>query len=99
MGGTRASGLKTAITNKARYGQDYYRKMGALGGSMGHTGGFYQNRELASIAGAKGGSISRKKGQSAHSEYCICRVCEATRIVRRNPEVVRYVGKSFEGPA
>ena len=27
MPGTRAGGLKTAQTNKAKYGEDYYKKM------------------------------------------------------------------------
>ena len=34
---------------------------GRMGGKVGTTGGFYANRELASIAGAEGGRISRRK--------------------------------------
>jgi len=60
MSGTVAGGKRAAATNRLRYGEDFYAKIGALGGVKGHTGGFYANRELARIAGAKGGRISRR---------------------------------------
>ena len=60
MAGTKAGGLKTAKTNKLRHGEDFYRNIGRKGGQNGHTGGFAANRELARIAGAKGGRISRR---------------------------------------
>lgn len=60
MAGTISGGLKAAKTNKERHGEDYYVKMGAIGGRLGHTGGFAANRELAKIAGAKGGRKSRR---------------------------------------
>ena len=65
MAGTKAGGLKAASTNKAKYGADFYAKIGAAGGKKGVTGGFYANRELARIAGAKGGRISRRGKKSA----------------------------------
>ena len=65
MAGNRKGGAKAAATNKARHGADYYARIGAMGGKKGRTGGFYANRELASIAGAKGGRISRRKKRSA----------------------------------
>lgn len=61
MSGTKVGGKLAAKTNKKLYGKDYYRTIGAMGGKSGHTGGFYANRELASIAGRKGGTISRRK--------------------------------------
>lgn len=61
MAGTKNGGRKAASTNKDRYGSDFYAKIGAKGGKKGRTGGFYANRELARIAGAKGGRISRRK--------------------------------------
>lgn len=61
MAGTKAGGMKAAATNKARHGSDFYAKIGAKGGQMGNTGGFAANRELARIAGAKGGRISRRR--------------------------------------
>ena len=61
MAGTKAGGMKAAATNKSRHGKDFYAKIGAKGGKLGHTGGFAANRELARIAGAKGGRISRRR--------------------------------------
>jgi general stress protein YciG len=60
MAGTKAGGKAAASTNKAKYGADFYAKIGAQGGKKGRTGGFFANRELARIAGAKGGRISRR---------------------------------------
>jgi len=56
---TREGGLKARDKNLAK-DPDFYKKIGAIGGKNGHTGGFYANRKLASEAGRKGGSISRR---------------------------------------
>lgn len=61
MAGTVAGGRAAAATNKIRYGNDFYAKIGAIGDRKGKTGGFYANRELARIAGAKGGKISKRR--------------------------------------
>lgn len=61
MAGTKAGGQKAAATNLERHGKDFYREIGAKGGRNGHTGGFASNPELAKIAGAKGGRISKRK--------------------------------------
>jgi len=60
MAGTKEGGKAAAATNKAKYGSDFYARIGAAGGKKGRTGGFFANRELARIAGAKGGKISRR---------------------------------------
>ena len=60
MAGTKAGGAKAAATNKSKYGKDFYSKIGQKGGKNGTTGGFAANRELAKIAGQKGGRISRR---------------------------------------
>jgi general stress protein YciG len=60
MAGTKAGGKAAAATNKNKYGPDFYAKIGAKGGKLGKTGGFFANRELARLAGAKGGRISRR---------------------------------------
>jgi hypothetical protein len=60
MAGTKAGGAKAAQTNKSKYGKDFYARIGAIGGKNGRTGGFHANRELARIAGRKGGLISRR---------------------------------------
>ena len=60
MAGPKAGGQKAANTNKAKYGKDFYAEIGLKGGRNGHTGGFAANPELAKIAGAKGGRISKR---------------------------------------
>ena len=59
MAGTKAGGLKAAQKNLQK-DPSFYAKIGAKGGRNGHTGGFAANPELARIAGAKGGRISRR---------------------------------------
>lgn len=54
MSGTKAGGLKAAKTNKLKNGEDFYKRIGSVGGRNGHTGGFYANSEKARKAGAKG---------------------------------------------
>lgn len=60
MAGTKAGGKQAAETNKRKYGDDFYQRIGASGGKAGHTGGFYANRELARTAGILGGRKSRR---------------------------------------
>lgn len=67
MSGTKEGSKKAAATNKAKYGSDFYKRIGSIGGKLGRTGGFAANRELASIAGRKGGLKSRR-GPSKNSE-------------------------------
>lgn len=59
MAGTVEGGYKAAEKNLSR-DPDFYKKIGAIGGRKSRTGGFFANRELARIAGAKGGRISRR---------------------------------------
>ena len=68
MAGTKAGGIKARNTNKERHGADYYQRIGAIGGRNGHTGGFAANRELARIAGRKGGLISRRRKNTVQTE-------------------------------
>ncbi|HVV67044.1 MAG TPA: hypothetical protein VHB72_03155 [Candidatus Saccharimonadales bacterium] len=65
MAGTKAGGKAAAATNKKKYGGDFYAKIGAKGGKLGKTGGFYANRDLARKAGAVGGRISRRSKKVA----------------------------------
>ena len=60
MAGTREGGLKAQATNKLRYGDNFYKGIGKLGGTKSRGGGFAANPELARLAGAKGGKISRR---------------------------------------
>lgn len=76
MGGTRAGGLKAKKTNFERQGKDFYKRIGAIGGRNGHTGGFASNPELAKQAGRIGGlkssraGIKNGEGKSHARTYC-----------------------------
>lgn len=70
MAGTKIGGKRAAITNKKKYGEDFYRDIGAKGGKRGKTGGFASNlkgadgltgRERARLAGTKAGQISKRR--------------------------------------
>lgn len=60
MPGTKIGGIKASQTNKDRYGDDFYRKIGAQGGLKSKGGGFAANSDLAREAGRKGGLKSRR---------------------------------------
>ena len=62
MTGSKIGGVKAANTNKERYGEDYYLVIGAKGGKKTGPKGFALNRELARLAGAKGGRNRHKRG-------------------------------------
>lgn len=67
MSGTVEGGRKAAATNLLRHGNDFYANIGRKGGKNGHTGGFFNDRELAKRAGKKGGTISRR-GPAKHAK-------------------------------
>jgi hypothetical protein len=62
MAGTKQGGLNAAATNKAKFGDDYYVKLGAVGGKVkGQPKGFAaMDKDKVRAAGAKGGKISRR---------------------------------------
>lgn len=65
MGNTKAGGLKCAETNKKKYGDNFYRKIGRKGGIAPHKGprGFAaMTLEQRREAGAKGGRNSDRTG-------------------------------------
>lgn len=63
MPGTVKGGKNAAETNKLRYGNDFYKKIGRIGGLNSSGGGFAANPELAREAGRKGGLKSRRTKQ------------------------------------
>ena len=67
MAGTKAGGKLAAQKNLAK-DPLFYAKIGAKGGRNGRTGGFAANPELARVAGAKGGLISRRRKTSVTTE-------------------------------
>ena len=65
MSGSRVGGAKTAKTNRERYGDDFYKKIGSKGGKVkGVAKGFAANPELARAAGAIGSRKSRKRSKN-----------------------------------
>lgn len=64
MSGTPAGGEKAREANYKRYGKDFYRNIGRIGGAHGSSGGFAANPELARRAGVIGGRKSKRGGGS-----------------------------------
>lgn len=72
MAGTKLGGLAAAATNKRIHGNDFYARIGAIGGSRSNTGGFAADVSckcstiagphlVRNCAGAKGGKKSRRR--------------------------------------
>lgn len=69
MAGTKEGGKKASATNKARHGDDFYRKIASAGREQWlqvpmeerKPWGFRANKDLARRAGKIGGSRTRKK--------------------------------------
>lgn len=87
MAGTKAGGRKAALTNRAKYGDDFYARIGRKGGHNGHTGGFASDPELAKRAGAIGGRKS-KRGKSKSTESASAR--KAHEIEEFNKSMVHW---------
>ena len=83
MSGTRAGGLKARQTNLKKYGKNFYRNIGYLGGANGHTGGFAANPELAKVAGAKGG----RNGKRGMSKDTPAKVSQIKRLLKKRASV------------
>ena len=69
MSGTLAGGAQAAQTNKAKYGEDFYKKIGVIGAAnyrkrqaegIAKPRGFALDRDRARIAGALGGKLSKR---------------------------------------
>lgn len=88
MSGTKSGGLKASKTNKKKHGKDFYAKIGAMGGRLGHTGGFAANPELAKKAGALGGRTS-KRGKSLKTQQLIENVKQLRNAGMTNKELAK----------
>ena len=66
MAGTKEGGIKTSAIVKKRYGNNYYASIGSKGGSTKTNlpKGFAANPELARVAGANGGRISKRRSKN-----------------------------------
>lgn len=61
MAGTKEGALKAVATIKEKHGEDFFKKVGAIGGvAKSPNKGFGADRERAKLAGMKGGRISRR---------------------------------------
>lgn len=67
MAGTKEGGKKAAKTTQVRYGADFHKSIGSIGGKRGNTGGFASKKvgkdgltgpERAQLAGLIGGKHS-----------------------------------------
>lgn len=68
MSGNKIGGLKTAKVNVKKYGKDFYKRIGAIGGRKSRGGGFASDKigkdgltghERARFAGMVGGKATR----------------------------------------
>lgn len=84
MPGSKEGGARAAATMKKKYGEDFYKNIGKLGGAASSTGGFGSDKpgsdgltgkERAALVGAPGGKKSRrrwtKEQREEHSKYMI----------------------------
>lgn len=76
MAGTSEGGLRAAKTNYQKHGSDFYKRIGAMGGRNGHTGGFASEkvgkdgltgRQRASLVGKDGG-LNSKRGPARRKD-------------------------------
>lgn len=88
MPGTIIGGRRASETNKKKYGDDFYARIGAIGGKAGNTGGFAANPTLARLAGAMGGRKS-KRGKSI---ACSQRVAKAKGLRAEGKKIKEIAG-------
>lgn len=67
MSGTKEGGRLAAATNKRKYGDDFYSKIGRSGGQSGTTGGFAAGEEGRRRAAFYGSIDGRKSKRGAHT--------------------------------
>ncbi len=65
MPGTPSGGRKARDTNKTRYGDTFYKRIGAAGGKISRGGAFSISKEFASEMGRIGGKVSRRNKANA----------------------------------
>lgn len=95
MSGTKAGGLKAAATNKAKYGDGFYGRIGRKGGQNGHTGGFAAMPHDKVVAtGRKGGRIG-KRGPARLTECNTCHQLTGTWVGRCRKCGAVKVGKEW----
>ena len=75
MSGTKKGGQKAAKTNKELHGDDFYSRIGSMGGQAktSKPKGFAANIQLAKEAGAKGGRNSVRTSEPAKEKVYVWR--------------------------
>ena len=61
MSQTKAGAKKVAKTNKERYGEDFYKRIGSIGGKNGRGHVFGHGKVDPRVIGAIGGAISKRR--------------------------------------
>lgn len=92
MSGSKIGGQKAAATNKARYGEDFYRVMGAKGGKIGRAERVVKRLKLGfpkdiAVLEAKKPTISISNWSKSNIKYND--YLESLRINRPIKEVLR----------
>jgi len=60
MSGTHSGAVKSTEKIKRVHGEDFFKRIGAIGGRNGNTGGFASDPALARKVGATGGQRSKR---------------------------------------
>lgn len=75
MAGTKTGGQRAAATNKTRHGEDFYARIGRIGGMRSRTGGFHYTKNYPldhpahpSNAGRKGGRRSKRSKSTLNND-------------------------------
>ena len=89
--GNILGGRRAAETNKRKYGEDFFRKIGAIGGKAVGYKGFATNPELAKISGAKGGHNSKRGKDPKRAE----RVKKAIAMYKDEGKNVEQIAREF----
>lgn len=84
MSATHSGGVKAGITNKKRHGDDFYKRIGVLGGQKSRGGGFKYKSDMASIAGRVGGmggwsKLSKKQRKQFEQEIAAAKTYDFER--------------------
>lgn len=85
MAGTKAGGMKAVVTNKAKHGDDFYRRIGQLGGSVSSDGGFAS--DCVGKDGLTGRQRARLAGQNTAKKRWGWHNTE--KVVRNGEEVIK----------
>lgn len=67
MAGTQEGAVKASTIIKRKHGEDFYKRIGSMGGKLGGGKGGFNDRALASRAGKIGGKMGGKRSRKRRS--------------------------------